>query len=139
MFKEFIRYVSLNVISMLGISVYILCDTYFIANGIGTDALSGLNLVLPVFNFIYAVGLMIGMGTATKYSVLVGGLTEIALTKLDVLDSFDYFMENANHKKKEYSLSDFLSEINKNKNPKTTLFSKQCRFFNSTCGGGRFC
>ena len=72
MFKEFIRYVSLNVISMLGISVYILCDTYFIANGIGTDALSGLNLVLPIFNFIYAVGLMIGMGTATKYSVLVG-------------------------------------------------------------------
>ncbi len=49
MLKEYIKYVSLNVLSMLGVSVYVLCDTFFIANGIGTDALSGLNLVLPFF------------------------------------------------------------------------------------------
>ena len=72
MFKEFIKFVSLNIFSMLGVSVYVLCDTYFIANGIGTDALSGLNLVLPYFAFICAVGIMIGMGTATRFSILDG-------------------------------------------------------------------
>ena len=72
MLKDFIKYVSLNIFSMLGVSVYVLCDTYFIANGIGTDALSGLNLVLPYFAFICAIGLMIGMGTATRYSILSG-------------------------------------------------------------------
>lgn len=72
MLKDFLRYVLLNVFSMLGISVYVLCDTYFIANGIGTNALSGLNLVLPYFSLITALGLMIGMGTATRFSILCG-------------------------------------------------------------------
>ncbi len=72
MLKEFIKYVSLNVFSMLGVSVYVLCDTFFIANGIGTDALSGLNLVLPFFAFICAVGIMLGSGTAIRYSILCG-------------------------------------------------------------------
>ncbi len=72
MLKEYIKYVSLNVFSMLGVSVYVLCDTFFIANGIGTDALSGLNLVLPFFSLICAIGMMVGTGTAIRYSILYG-------------------------------------------------------------------
>ena len=72
MLKEYIKYVSLNVLSMLGVSVYVLCDTFFIANGIGTDALSGLNLVLPFFSLICAIGIMIGLGTSIRYSILCG-------------------------------------------------------------------
>ena len=43
--KDFTKYVSLNVISMIGLSFYILADTFFIANGVGSIGLTALNLV----------------------------------------------------------------------------------------------
>lgn len=69
-YKTFSKYVSFNVLSMLGLSCYILADTIFIANGLGSNGLAALNLVLPIYSLISAVGLMIGMGAATKYSIL---------------------------------------------------------------------
>lgn len=33
----FIKYVSLNVLGMIGLSCYILADTFFVARGIGAD------------------------------------------------------------------------------------------------------
>ena len=39
-FGQFIRYASLNVLGMFGISLYILADTFFIANGVGADGLT---------------------------------------------------------------------------------------------------
>ncbi len=71
--KLFARYVSLNVASMLGLSLYILADTYFIANGVGSEGLTALNLVLPIYSAINGLGLMLGMGGATLYSLLLGG------------------------------------------------------------------
>ncbi len=68
-FSSFFYYVSLNVLAMLGTSCYILADTFFIANGIGEDGLTALNLVLPLFNIMNATGLMIGIGGATKYAI----------------------------------------------------------------------
>ena len=68
-FSSFFHYVSLNVLAMLGTSCYILADTFFIANGIGEDGLTALNLVLPLFNVLNATGLMIGIGGATKYAI----------------------------------------------------------------------
>ena len=34
-YKPFAKYVSLNILSMIGLSCYILADTFFIANGVG--------------------------------------------------------------------------------------------------------
>lgn len=68
-FKMFVKYVSLNVIAMIGLSCYILADTFFVANGIGIDGLAGLNLAIPVYSIINGVGLMIGMGGGTKYAI----------------------------------------------------------------------
>ncbi|MDY2510774.1 MAG: MATE family efflux transporter [Ruminococcus callidus] len=68
-FSSFFHYVSLNVLAMLGTSCYILADTFFIANGIGEEGLTALNLVLPLFNILNATGLMIGIGGATKYAI----------------------------------------------------------------------
>lgn len=68
----FIHYVSLNVLSMIGLSCYILADTVFVANGLGSDGLAALNLVLPVYSFISGLGLMLGMGGATRYAILRG-------------------------------------------------------------------
>lgn len=65
----FAKYTSLNVIGMIGMSVYILADTFFIANGVGANGLTALNLALPIFNLVNGTGLMLAMGGATKYNV----------------------------------------------------------------------
>lgn len=70
--KSFTKYVSMNIIGMLGISFYILADTFFIARGIGADGLTALNLAIPVYNLFHGIGLMIGMGGATRYSLALG-------------------------------------------------------------------
>lgn len=69
-FREFLRYASLNVLGMLGLSCYILADTYFIASGLGADGLTALNLAIPVYSFMNGSGLMAGMGGGTRYSIL---------------------------------------------------------------------
>ena len=67
--KKFAKYVSLNVLGMLGLSCYIIADSYFIAKAQGTNGLTALNLVLPVYNIIFAIGSMIGVGSAIRYVV----------------------------------------------------------------------
>lgn len=67
--REFIKYVFLNVLGMLGLSCYILADTFFVSKGLGANGLTALNLAIPVYSFIHGSGLMIGMGAGTKYSI----------------------------------------------------------------------
>ena len=70
--KEFFRYVILNICGMIGLSCYILADTFFISNGLGANGLTALNLAIPVYSFIHGSGLMFGIGGATKYSICRG-------------------------------------------------------------------
>ena len=67
--KDYARYASLNVLGMIGLSCYILADTFFVSLGMGANGLTALNLAIPVYNFINGAGLMIGMGGGTKYSI----------------------------------------------------------------------
>lgn len=67
---DFAKYVSQNILAMLGISCYILADTFFISLSQGSDGLTALNLVLPVYSLIFAIGSMIGTGSATRFSIL---------------------------------------------------------------------
>lgn len=68
--KEFARYASLNILAMVGLSCYILADTFFVSMGLGATGLAALNLAIPIMSFISGTGLMLGMGGATKYSIL---------------------------------------------------------------------
>ncbi len=70
--QEFASYVFANVAGMVGISCYILADTYFIAQGVGANGLTALNLALPVYSLIHGCGLMLGMGGATRYAIFQG-------------------------------------------------------------------
>ena len=70
--KEFIRYVTLSILGQLGISCYIIADTFFISKGCGANGLTALNLAIPIYNFIFGCGLMMGVGGATRFSVLKG-------------------------------------------------------------------
>lgn len=68
-FRDFVKYSSLNVLGMIGLSCYILADTFFVSQGLGTNGLTSLNLAIPIYSFIHGSGLMIGMGGGTRYSI----------------------------------------------------------------------
>lgn len=74
--RLFFKYVPQNMLGMLGISLYILADTFFIAQAVGADGITALNLVLPIYNLIFAIGAMIGVGSAIRFAVSAGGGTK---------------------------------------------------------------
>jgi len=42
--RNFAKYVSLNILGMIGLSCYILADTYFVAKALGVTGITALNL-----------------------------------------------------------------------------------------------
>lgn len=69
MLKQFFKYIFQSIAGMIGISVYILADTFFISVHSGADGLAVLNLILPVYGVVYAIGAMIGIGSATRFGI----------------------------------------------------------------------
>lgn len=67
--ERYTRYVSQNILGMLGLSFYILADTYFISRAEGAGGITALNLVLPVFGLINGLGAMTGVGSAICYTI----------------------------------------------------------------------
>lgn len=67
--KQFARYVSQNILGMMGVSLYVLADTFFISLAEGTNGIAALSLVLPLYSVIYAIGAMLGVGSAIRYSI----------------------------------------------------------------------
>lgn len=70
--KLFMRFSFASVLGMIGISIYVLADTFFVANGIGQDALAGLNIALPMYSLLVATGLFVGIGCCSSYSIQKG-------------------------------------------------------------------
>lgn len=66
---QFARYVSQNILGMMGVSAYILADTFFISMTARGDGITALNLVLPVYSLIFAIGAMVGVGSATRFAI----------------------------------------------------------------------
>lgn len=69
LFGDFAKYASLSVCGMIGLSCYILADTFFVARGLGSSGLAALNLAIPVYNLLAGIGQMLGMGGAIKYTI----------------------------------------------------------------------
>lgn len=67
--QKFAKYTAFNVLGMVGLSCYILADTFFVAQSLGANGLTALNLAIPIFSFFIGIGLMFGMGGATKYTI----------------------------------------------------------------------
>ena len=68
--KQFAKYVSQNILGTLGVSCYIIADTFFISQAAGANGITVLNLALPIYNLIFAIGAMVGIGAATKFTIL---------------------------------------------------------------------
>lgn len=56
---------------MIGLSCYILADTYFVSKALGTSGLAALNLAISVYSVINATGLMMGAGGGTRFSIFM--------------------------------------------------------------------
>lgn len=67
--KKLTKYILPNVLAMVGTSCYLLADTFFISAKAGANGITALNLVLPIYGLIFAIGAMIGIGCATKYAL----------------------------------------------------------------------
>lgn len=69
LFKDFMKYVSLNIFGQMAYSCYTLADTFFVSVSMGADGLTALNLAFPIFCLLNGTGPMIGMGGGTKYAL----------------------------------------------------------------------
>lgn len=67
--KKLRGYILANLIAMTGLSLYLLADTFFISVAQGASGITALNLALPVYGLIFAIGSMIGIGSATRYAL----------------------------------------------------------------------
>ena len=47
--KKLSRYIMPNILAMVGTSFYILADTFFVAAAAGSNGITALNLVLPLY------------------------------------------------------------------------------------------
>lgn len=90
--RQFTKYVSLNILGMIGLSLYILADTFFVARGVGAIGLTALNLCIPVYSFIHGSGLMIGMGGATRYTLTRSSKVFFSSLQLTLLFALFYFL-----------------------------------------------
>lgn len=68
--KDFSKYVSLNILGMIGLSCYILADTFFVSWALGATGIAALNFSISIYSIIHGTGLMIGIGGATRFSIL---------------------------------------------------------------------
>ena len=65
----FTEYVATNIIGQMGMSAYILVDTFFISIAGGATGMAALNLVLPFYDLIFAFGDMLAVGSATRFTI----------------------------------------------------------------------
>lgn len=67
--KKLNKYIFSSMLAMIGVSCYFLVDTFFISVASGANGITSLNLCLPMYAVICALGSMIGIGAATNYNL----------------------------------------------------------------------
>ena len=70
--KVFFSYLIPSVSATLVTSIYILADTVMIGRGIGAVGIAALNILLPLYNTFFGVGMMCGVGGSVLFGVRKG-------------------------------------------------------------------
>ena len=70
--RLFLRYVLPSVASMLVFSTYSIVDGVFVAHGIGELALGAVNLCMPFINTMFALAVLLSVGTSTVCAIHIG-------------------------------------------------------------------
>ena len=71
-FSRLLRYALPSVIMMIFTSIYSVVDGLFIANLVGSNALSSINIVMPMVIIVGAFGFMLGTGGSAVVAVKLG-------------------------------------------------------------------
>lgn len=70
--KEFLRYLIPSVSAMWFFSIYTMIDGMFVGLGVGPLALAAVNLSMPFINKIFAVSIMVAVGSSTLITYYLG-------------------------------------------------------------------
>ncbi len=69
---NFFKYLIPAICGTMVTSIYVLADTIIIGKGLGIEAMAALNIVLPLFNIFYGIGLLFGVGGSVLMSIARG-------------------------------------------------------------------
>lgn len=67
--RQLSKYVFRGILSTVGASIYVLADSYFVAKSIGVLGVAVMNLSMPLFNIMEGLGLLLGMGGGTLFTI----------------------------------------------------------------------
>lgn len=70
--KRFLKFIVPSILSMWIFAFYTIVDGFFVAKGVGPEALAAVNLSMPFNNFVFAVGLLFATGASTMISFALG-------------------------------------------------------------------
>lgn len=70
--KSLLKYALPSILMMVFMSTYVIVDGIFVAQLVGEDALSAVNIVFPMFNIVLAIGLMFSTGGTAIMGRLMG-------------------------------------------------------------------
>lgn len=70
--KDFIKFVLPSVMSIITISLYMTVDIMFVSRFAGPLALAAVNIIMPLFNFCFAVGIMMAAGASAIVGIELG-------------------------------------------------------------------
>lgn len=84
--RSLLKYVLPTILMMVFMSTYTIIDGLFVANLVGEDALSAINIVMPIINILFAIGLMFATGGTAVMGKLMGeGKSKEARSFLSIL------------------------------------------------------
>ena len=84
-YKLYFKYFFPTMCAALSTSIYILFDTIFIGQGVGSLGLTALNIALPIYSIYFGTGLLIGIGGSTLMSIEKGREREDKAQKIFTL------------------------------------------------------
>lgn len=70
--RVFLKYSLPSVITMVFFGIQSLVDGIVVGNYLGSDALGGVNIIMPFFSFVIVLALIIGIGSQTIVSMELG-------------------------------------------------------------------
>lgn len=70
------------VLGMVVNSLYNVIDRIFIGQGVGPDAIAGLAVTFPVMNLATAVGVLVGVGSSARISIMLGAGNRASATEV---------------------------------------------------------
>ena len=69
--KQFIRFSTATVASLMVFSLYSIVDGLFVARGVGEYAMSAVNLAVPFINLLFSIAVIFAVGTSTIIAYLL--------------------------------------------------------------------